>query len=81
MLICNMASNLHLYVIQNNYKCDSPNSPPIHVFTLLMTSESNWMPSTNNQRIRCKNIIKGWISFFKEDKFKMQDSVVDSWPR
>jgi len=33
MLILNMVLNLHLYVIQNNYKCDSPNSPSIHAFT------------------------------------------------
>jgi hypothetical protein len=25
---------LQLYVIQKNYKCDSPNYPLIHVFTL-----------------------------------------------
>ncbi len=23
-----------MYVIQKNYKCDNPNSPPIHAFTL-----------------------------------------------
>jgi hypothetical protein len=27
---------LHLYVIQKNYKCDNPNYPPIHVFTLML---------------------------------------------
>jgi hypothetical protein len=33
MLILNMALNFHLYVIQNNYKCDNPNSLYIHAFT------------------------------------------------
>jgi hypothetical protein len=40
MLILNMALNLHLYVIQNNCKCDSPNSPPINVFTPKQSTNS-----------------------------------------
>jgi hypothetical protein len=35
VLILNMALNFTLYVIHNNYRCDSPNSPPIHDFTHL----------------------------------------------
>jgi len=31
MLILNMVYILHLYVIQNNCKCDNPNNP-IHAF-------------------------------------------------
>jgi hypothetical protein len=34
MLILNVALILYLYVIQKNYKCDNPNCPPIHAFTL-----------------------------------------------
>jgi hypothetical protein len=35
MIILTMAFYiLHLYVIQKIYKCDNPNYPPIHGFTL-----------------------------------------------
>jgi hypothetical protein len=36
-----MVLNLHLYVIDNNYKCDNPNNPFIHAFTPWQSSKSS----------------------------------------
>jgi hypothetical protein len=40
MLIVNMASNFMFVCNLENYKCDSPNSSPIHVFTHILISSN-----------------------------------------